>query len=252
MPRLSPKAQEFVELLTETAREVATQRRWGRATQITLFCPQAAVAQVLGVDPSTIRRWFYRYPQLRERVACRPHYTSISAGAGKRTVIDGMLWTVRLREGGGELRVPIEDLRHSGYRNLESDIQQGRTLHGSPNPTGVVGWGEKVKSLLGWVFGLRDKTLTPLGSHDACNLDEAFDNDDPRAIAVAVAGALSDVHSVRFWIREARRWLGQGRGYTLKLQLERVLADQAEGFARRPAALLVSRLRPSPGGAGAR
>lgn len=248
MPRLSPKAQEFLELLTETAREIATQRRWGRATQITLFCPQSAVALALDVDPSTIRRWFYRYPALRERVACRPHYTSISAGAGKRTVIDGMLWTIRLRDGRGELRVPIEDLRHSGYRNLERDIEQGRTLHGSQKATGLSSWGEKVKYVLGWAFGLHDKPINPLGSHDACSLDEAFDG-SVQDVAFAICHHLRDWASVRFWLSQVERWSRQGRRYTLKLQIERVLADQAEGFARRPAALLVSRLRPTPAGA---
>lgn len=238
MPRLSPKAQELVELLTETARSVAAQRGWGRATQITLFCPQAVVAAALGVDPSTVRRWFYRYPALRERVAARPHYCSISAGAGKRTVIDGMLWTVRLREGGGELRVPIEDLKHQGYRNLELDIQQGRTLHAS-SPTGLSSWSGKVKSLLGWAFGAPD--LTPVGSLDPCSVGEA---DTPEEVAVALTHALDDRHSLRFWVRESRRWAERGRLHTLKLQAERVLADRAEGFARRPAALLVSRLTP--------
>lgn len=249
MPALSPKAQEFVTLLTRVAEEIVQQRGWScKTTAVTLFCPQKATAAVLGVDPSTIRRWFYRYPQLRERVACRPHYTSISAGAGKRTVIDGMLWTVRLGEGRGELRVPLEDLRHSSYRNLERDIQQGKTLHGSQKATWL-SWGEKVKYVLGWAFGLPDKTTSPLGSSDACNIHEAFDGTVQDA-AFAICQHLSDWASWRFWLKQVEHWSQLGRRYTLKAQVERLLADIQEGFPRRPAALLVSRLRPTRAASG--
>ena len=247
MRPLSPKAQELIDLLTATAKAVIEQRGWScKTTAVTLFCPQNATAALLGVDPSTIRRWFYRYPQLREWVAIRPHYTSISAGAGKRTVIDGTLWTVRLQRGRGEVRVPIEDLRHSAYRNLEHDIRDGRTLNASQVPTGL-SIGEKVNYILGWAFN--DRTATPV-SPDACSLGEAFAQADWDArarvpLGRVLARALGDRHSGRYWIGQVLRWAAVGRLMTLKLAVERVLADAREGFARRPPALLVRRLTPA-------
>ena len=248
MRPLSPKAQELIDLLTATAKAVIEQRGWScKTTAVTLFCPQNATAALLGVDPSTIRRWFYRYPALREWVAMRPHYTSISAGRGSRTVIDGTLWTVRLQQGRGEVRVPIEDLRHSAYRNLERDIRDGRVLHASRKPTGL-SWLEKVDYILGWVFG--DRTTNPVGSYsDPCSLDEAFDG-PVQDVALTISRHLRDRHSVRFWESQVRYWAARGRLYTLKIQIERVLVDQREGFARNAAALLTQRLKPRPAATG--
>jgi hypothetical protein len=242
--RLSTKAAQLVELLDAVGLAFNRQHRRERATHATVFIPQKAMALALEVDTSTIRRWFGRYPQLRRRVAARRHYGSIGARGGKRTVIDGMLWTVRFTDSGGEVRVPIEDLRHQGYRNLDADIAAGRTLHESTLPTWVVSMEEKVKYLLGWAFGAPD--LTPVGSTDAGSVYDT----EPERLAVAIATELDDRHSLRFWIRECGKWARRGKIEGLGAAVQRILADRKDEFARRPAALLVSRLRPRGSAAG--
>ena len=251
---LSPRCQAFLELMRHAARAYADQRGWGRATQVSLFCPQGAIARLVDVDPSTIRRWFYRYPELRRWIAARPHFTSICANpqshakrthnGRKRTVIDGMVWTVRLREGRGEVRVPIEDLK-ARYRDLERDIERGQVLHASRKATGVEGLEAQTNLILAWAFDGR--TPTPVACDDACSLGDAFaqaewDETAVEPLVHRIARELRDRHSLRFWRQQVRAWRGRGRLEALKLALERVLTDVAEGFARRPSALLVSRL----------
>lgn len=208
----------------------------------------------MGVDPSTIRRWFYRYPELRRWIAGRPHFTSIcvtpqthakrTQNARKRTVIDGTVWTVRLRENRGEVRVPIEDLK-ARYRDLERDIANGQVLHASPKTTGLDGLEAPTNLILAWAFD--DRTPAPVACDDACSLCEAFaqaewDDDAVEPLVHRIARELRDRHSLRFWRQQVCAWRRRGRLEALKLALERVLTDVAEGFARRPSALLVSRL----------
>jgi hypothetical protein len=274
-----PKAEELVALAREAGRQLAVARRQFRATVQTMFIPQYVVAQVLEVDPSTIRRWFYRYPQLREHLAVSPHYTSVStASGGQRTLIDGMLWKVRIG-GRGEVRFALDELKGS-YRNLDLDIAQGRTrtLHESQKtPTGAVSVVEKVKILLAWALGAPDITLVG-SSNDACSrgddvVDEVVDfstandaplfwegdldldrveepvDEVPELVREVVTG-LNDQRSVRFWIRECRRWVRAGKGHVVRQQLRRVLTnDLRDGFARNPAAMLVRWLRRPAAGA---
>jgi hypothetical protein len=249
---MSPKAREFVELLESAGRKIAHERGWGRATQISFFCPQWVIAKILGVDPSTIRRWFYRYHELRTKVAMRQHFTSVRAGEGTRTFSDGTVWTIRFVEGSDALRVPLEDLK-AKYRDLDADIAEGRTLHGSSR-TGV-GESKKPQDLiLGWAFGLISLPPVP---NVACSLEDAVmhveDGGDPVVLANVVATVLKDRHSVRYWIGQVKYWREQGRLWSFKDWVTRALVDAQEGFARRPAALLVSRLRqpasPAPGSA---
>ena len=269
MRRLPSKAQELLDLLTETATTVVDERGWSpHTTLVSLFIPQKAMALALDVDCSTIRRWFYRYPLLRERVATAKHHTSISAGEGQRTVIDGMVWMVRLGDGLPVRGVPIEYLKHQ-YRNLDFDIQQGATLeraladrreartlaraaglHAS-SKTGFSGRTEKIDYLLGWVFGAREPK--PVG-RDACSsLEEAVhaveDGADPSVLARVVGRLLRDRHSFRYWVRQVRQFVASGRLRAFADAVRRVLVDVREGFARSPAALLVSRLKLGGGSA---
>jgi hypothetical protein len=260
--RLSKGAREFLALMGSLAQAVVTTRGLNPATTlVSFFVPQLAVAHALGVDPSTIRRWFYRYPALQNHVAMRRHYTSISAGAeSRRTVIDGTVWTVRTA-GVGSVRVPLEDLQHQGYRNLDSDIQRAATLaqdaelHASS--TGLSKQ-EHEKRLLGWVFGDRDQA--PVGN-DACSsvepeaspalsLEEAVaaveDGADAGVLAAVVSRELNDRKSFRFWVRQVLFWRARGRLWPFADWVRRALVDAREGFARNPAALLASRLKPRP------
>lgn len=269
----SRKAVEFLEVMTHAARIAAKKRGWTHATQVTLFIPQRAIELELDVDGATIWRWFKRYGVLRARIAKRPHYGSLPTSFGHRTVVDGTLWTVSLREGGRPPRVPFEQLK-AKHRDLALDVANGATftallearkrerarareLQGSRNGSEATSTTpyERALAVLGW-----SSVLVP--SRDACTFAVARERsrswsledaaaavragEAPELLAVVIARELRDRFDPSCWLREVREFAARGRLEALVLAVRRALVDAREGAARNAAALLTWRLRKAP------
>ena len=238
-----------------------------KAHQISFFLPAETIHLATGVPKRTVYDALRRIKALR-LVDYRGHVTTL-AGYGNRC--DGTVFAVKLNVlRTGEARVTHENLKASNYRNLEEDIQAGRTVFRLAQ-SGT--WGEDLRGslcrLLGW---LRSKCTRPWGSN-ACKprfltvqassrdgLEAILDitsTNSPKAnrgarigaAASAIARALGDQHSLPFWNRfcDGLASLVErgGQDYTVSVKafMQREITAKAEGFARCPAALFISRLK---------
>jgi hypothetical protein len=232
-------------------------------SEVSLFCPVEAVALALGCHRATVYR---ALPELRAAglVDVRGHFCTHRG----RTRADGSVWAVRLRPvSGRRARVGYGDLKRS-YRNLSGDIEAGRTVwaamrQSKDNPTNE---GINLNHIRRWA-------LPPLSSEPPIAsavdwrtsgrrsleavLDVPHAGREARSAAVslaaeALAAALSDRGGVMFYRRllwQLLRRSDAGRGdhwQSVYLAAVRASTDAAEGFARRPGALLVSRLKDAP------
>ena len=244
---MSTKAQELVALLRAVAWEHVHRQNYAVVpSQVSVFIPQNLLASVLGVNPLSIRRWFWKYRDLRELVAFKQHFTSLRTASGtSRVVKDGSVWSIRLRGPSGRaVRVPYEDLKKQ-YRSLEKDIQTGWT-----NPTTECLYGSKdfdtktlddqVQVILRWFDHLQ--VHSPF-YRSVQGMEDAFSAADPELIADTLATSLQDLHSRDFWFKTACHWARNGRLSTLYGLAKRVLTDKNENAARNPGALLVWRLK---------
>lgn len=230
----SEKVKEFARLMWRAAQEVARRRGWKRVDEVTLFVPQYVVAEQLGVDPSTIRRWYYRYPVLRHVVAYREHKTTLTIEGRALTRNDGCMWAVRLSPTLGRVaRVHHEALKEQP-RNLAADIHAGRTMHGSGRPL----QGKNPLQAVLWWCGFK----APLDS-DPCSLEDAVwgaqgDPDSIAAAAEVVVRELKDHGGFLYWCKQLWKvHRGELRPQALIDQVNRARAALREGFARRAGAM---------------
>ncbi len=259
-------AEVLYRALRAVSCHAATSRGYvASTTHVTLHCPLEVVALSLGRHRVTVWR---AARQLRALglVDARPHKTTALNG---RTVNDGTLWAVRLNpDEGTPARLTVEELRHS-WRDLDRDRRRGRTAHRAvrermQQSQAIPSSGYDLELLLAWALPPQP-TETPLHT-DCCtgsrrDLEAVLDvphvaREDRAAMveagAQALSGTLSDRGGLMFY-----RWLlwqllrlsdatGGAPWHAVYEQARRARADAAEGFARRPGALFVSRLKGAP------
>ncbi len=255
---LTDTAKRICTALIGTALEVMRERDYStNTTEVVFFAPAESVALAVGIHPSTLYR---QLPQLQEHglVECRGHFCTLNG----RTRSDGSLWSVRLTPSwGSAARVGFDYLKKS-YRCLGADIERGETAFSQMResyPTRTKAQ-IKLEHITRWALSKPRKSPVTVDSRTPQRLDleRIFDvpqtrrQERPDAVyeaAVAVSQALGDYDSQRFYmavlwglLRLRDRGGGDFFG-TLHLMVCRARADREEGFARRPGALLVSRLK---------
>jgi hypothetical protein len=256
---LSPTALTLFRALHEVAVEVGAASGYApNVSEVEFFCPVEAVALALGVHRSTVYRGA---AELRAAglVAHRAHYCTHRG----RTRADGSVWAVRLRPvGGRRARVGYSHLKRQ-HRNLAGDIAAGRTVWAAMRQSrelpsrGVV----QLEFIRRWALPPQD-SKPPLRSDCRTGgrrsleavLDVPHVEKGERSAAVtlaaeALATALRDRGGVDFYRRllwQLLRRSDAGRGdhfHAVYLAAVRAAVDSSEGFARKPGALLVSRLK---------
>ena len=255
---LSLAAQTLYDTLVSCSKRVADARGYVAAvTQVHFFCPGEIVAHALGMARSTMYR---KIAELKaaDLIDARAHYVTHEG----RTKADGMVWAVKMQsERSGRVSVPYDALKAS-YRCLSADIADGRTAFRQIGQSKELQeQSVDIESILSWALPPQ-QTKNPVTLMTVrCDLEqildvpEARDDDRGRAIdgaAVAISQALGDRGGLMFY-----RWLlwqmlrleRLGRDapwYMVYEQVRRAQADAREGFARRPGALFVSRLKAGP------
>ncbi len=255
---LNPLALRIYALLNLLGCEVAHRRGYYRkASQVSYFCPAESICAHLGIS----RGSFYRsLKELRALglVDARGHKTTLSGWAVR---CDGTLWSVKLLpHKGTRARLRYEDLK-AQYRDLEADIKAGNTAYAqmrqsSTEENNTV----TLESLLAWALPpMREQSPVALtvASEERLSLelllDVPFVPKQSRREAVdkaarALAQHLSDAGSINFYrylVWQLLRLHQQGRDYLRAIyqMVLRTSADLQEGFARKPGALFVSRLK---------
>ncbi|CAA9584296.1 MAG: hypothetical protein AVDCRST_MAG86-3266 [uncultured Truepera sp.] len=255
---LNPLALRIYALLNLLGCTVAHRRGYHRkASQVSYFCPAESICAHLGVS----RGSFYR--SLKELLAlglvdARGHKTTINGWAVR---CDGTLWSVKLRpHKGSRARLSYNDLK-AQYRDLEADIEAGNTAYAQTRQS-KTNEAELVttESLLTWalpsVYGQSPVTLT-VASGERLSLEVLLDvpfipkqgrREGVDRVARALAQHLTDEGSLNFYrylTWQLLRLHQQGRDYFLAVyqMVVRAKADLNEGFARKPGALFVSRLK---------
>ncbi len=258
---LSSAALTLFRALHTVAVEAAAARGYAvGVSEVSLFCPVEAAALALGCHRATVYRVL---PELRAAglVDVRGHFCTHRG----RTRADGSVWAVRLRPvGGRRARVGYGDLKRS-YRNLSGDVETGRTVwaamrQSKENPTNE---GVNLNHIRRWALPPTDKTPVTSDCRTAARrsleavLDVQHVEKPERSAAVslaaeAMAAALRDRGGVMFYRRllwQLLRRSDAGRGdhyHAVYLAAARAAVDSSEGFARRPGALFVSRLKGAP------
>ncbi len=258
---LSGTALLLFRTLHTSAIEVGAARDYHpNVSQVSFFCPVEAVALALGVHRCTVYR---ALPELRALglVDVRAHYTTHRG----RTVADGSVWAVRLRPVGGcKARVQYGDLKRS-YRDLGGDVEAGRTCWAAMRQSKVTSFkGLDIQKILAWAIPPSNLEIPvtfdcrKASRHDLeALLDVQHAPREARGGAVdlaaqALAAALSDQRGMNFYRRllwQLLRRCDAGGGdhfYAVYLAAQRASVDAREGFARRPGALFVSRLKAAP------
>jgi hypothetical protein len=250
--------------LHEVSLEAAEQRGYVAATtSVTVFCPVEAVAAACGVHRVTVWRWAAVLKGLG-LIDARPLKGTLR-GATRNS---GTLWAVRLRPGGGRAaKVTHDDLKHR-WRDLDADVRRGRTVYrqlraDDATIKGPLEGSVDLELIRAWA--LSPTRSTPVIS-DSCtrarvSLEAVLDvphaqrgerNRVVELAAEALAQALADRRGVNFYRRlvwQLLRRADAGGGehwHAVYEQARRAAVDAAEGFARRPGALFVSRLKGAP------
>ncbi len=255
---LSGTAETLYGALCDVGRTVGRARGYVETTTtVHFFCPGEVVADACVMARSTMYR---KLEELRaaDLVTARAHYVTHKG----RTKADGMVWAVKLRpEVPGPVSVPLDYLQAS-YRCLSADIENGRTAwkltksdsHKTPSST------VDTQKILAWALP-PPHSKTPLSMTVRPDLEAVLDAPhvarDDRAAAVeagaqALSGTLGDRGGLMFY-----RWLlwqllrlqdrtGAAPWHAVYEGARRARADAAEGFARKPGALFVGRLKAGP------
>ncbi len=236
-----------------------------KAHQISFFLPAEAIYLATGVPKRTVYDALRRIKALG-MVDYRGHVTTLS-GYGNRC--DGTVFAVKLNAlRTGEARVSYEDLKIADYRNLEDDIHAGRTVFRlAQSGTWAISLKDSLCRTLCWLRSkctrpwtcesFKPRTLTVQASSKEgleAILDVTKGTMTTRgqrigAAAKAIVQAFGDQHSLPFWWRfcDGLACLAEdgGRDYTVFVRacLHRELTARAEGFARCPAALFISRMK---------
>jgi DNA-binding transcriptional ArsR family regulator len=255
---LNPLALRIYALLNLLGCTIAHRRGYHRkAGQVSYFCPAESICAHLGIS----RGSFYR--SLKELLAlglvdARGHKTTINGWAVR---CDGTLWSVKLRpHKGSRARLCFDDLK-AQYRDLEADIEAGNTAwaqtrQSSTSETNMVTF----ESLLAWALPpvpVQNPVTLTVASEERLSLDILLDvpfipkqgrREAVDKAARALAQHLTDAGSLNFYrylVWQLLRLYQQRRDYLLDVyqMVLRASSDHQEGFARKPGALFVSRLK---------
>ncbi len=257
---LNPLALRIYALLHLLGCTVAQRRSYHRkARQVSYFCPAEPICAHLGIT----RGSFYR--SLKELLAlglvdARGHKTTINGWAVRS---DGTLWSVKLLpHKGSRARLRYDDLK-AQYRDLEADIEAGKTAYAQTRQSSTVNTEQvTLKCLLSWALS-PDHTQNPVtmtvASDERLSLEILLDvpglpkqgrREGVDKAARALAQGLTDDGSLDFYrylVWQLLRLHQQGRDYLQAVYqlVLRARTDHKEGFARKPGALFVSRLKAS-------
>jgi hypothetical protein len=260
---LSQAPKKLYLALVFCAVEAAEARRYSPATtQVTVHLPLEILAAALGIHRVTAWR---HLPALRELglVDFRAHKGALR-GETRNT---GMLFCIRLTpERGCKARLSFEELRFK-WRDLDRDVKRKRTAYRALQDRVQ----QSVKGPLDIDIELLRRFVIPETYQDPVRSDCCKDRrldlesllDVPSAAkgernsmvslaAQALATALSDGSSASFYqkllwqLLRTHDRLGQDYFYPVYLAACRAKTDAQEGFARRPGALFVSRLKDAP------
>ncbi len=262
---LSPAAKTLFTALVGTAVETSRGRGYSPATtHVTMHLPLEVLASVCGVHRVTAWR---HLPALRKLglIDYRAHKGTLR-GETRNT---GTLFQVRLNpSAGSKCRLSYDDLKHK-WRDLDLDVKRKRTAYrtlkdrlatvikASTNELDIL-------RLLEWTLPPKP-TKTPLIS-DRCatrqvSLEAVLDvkhapredrNQMVQLAAQALAAALADSGSTNYYQKLLWQLLrcydatGEDYSYQVYIMAQRARTDTLEGFARRPGALFVSRLKGAP------
>ena len=255
---LNPLALRIYGLLNRLGCEIAYRRGYHRkASQVSYFCPAESICAHLSIS----RGSFYRSLQELKALGlidARGHKTTINGWAVR---CDGTLWSVKLLpHKGSRARLCYDDLK-AQYRDLETDIKAGNTVWNQTRQSKT----DKTKPvtiecLLAWALPpMREQnpvTLT-VASEERLELEILLDvphvpkqgkREAVGKTARALAQHLTDEGSLNFYrylVWQLLRLHQQGRDYFLAVyqMVLRARTDKLEGFARKPGALFVSRLK---------
>ena len=255
---LNPLALRIYALLNLMGCTVGHRRGYSRkASQVSYFCPAEPICAHLGIS----RGSFYR--SLKELSAlglvdARGHKTTVNGWVVR---CDGTLWSVKLRpHRGGRARLWYDDLK-AQYRDLGADIEAGNTAYAQTRQSNTTGTKcVTLECLLAWALPpawTRNPVTLTVASEERLSLeillDVPFAPKQGRREAVdkaarALAQELTDAGSLNFYrylVWGLLRLHQRGRDYLLAIYqiVQRAKADYREGFARKPGALFVSRLK---------
>lgn len=263
LTRQSTKVFEFLHLFA--CAYALTNSQSLKAHQISFFLPAETITLATGVPERTVYDALRRI-KLAGLVDHRGHVTTLE-GYGNRC--DGTVFAVKLcSERTGEARLTYADLKVSDYRDLAADIHEGRTVYRlAQSNTWAYNLRDSVCRLLNWtrskctvswdeqISKPRNLTLQVQSRDgleailDLANGPKVTRGQRIGAAAKAIARALGDQHSLTFWWRFCdglTSLIERGeRDYTpaVKACIQREVTAKAEGFARCPAALFITRLK---------
>ncbi len=267
--KLSRTALRLYTALVATAIETAKARGYSpTVTHVSLHMPLEVLADVCGIHRVTAWR---HLPALRELglIDFIAHKGTLR-GETRNT---GTLFEVRLNPGAGtKAKLSYHEKKHK-WRDLDRDVKRKRTayrtlkdhkekrLQQSKNPASTE---LEISRLLVWTLPPK-LTGTPATS-DSCKARQAAletlldvsaapKNERSKMVelaAQALSQALSDQNSVSWYQKLLwqllRRFDATGDDYSYQVYLaaQRARTDALEGFARKPGALFVSRLKGAP------
>jgi hypothetical protein len=258
---LSSTAVKLFKALVASAIETAKGRGYSpRTTHVTMHVPLEIVAKACCVSRFTAWR---HLPQLKN-LGLVDYRTHKGTCRGK-TRNTGTLWQIRLNpNAGSRCRLSYGDLKFK-WRDLDLDVKAGRTSYAVLKHTITLEPDlVDIESILAWT--LKPKTsqypVRPVcAQRRHVGLEALLDvkyapkeerNNMVALAAEALSNALSDHSSVN-WYRKLlwqllRRFdaTGEDHFYPAYLAACRAKADFLEGFARRPGALFISRLKGAP------
>lgn len=256
---LTRKAQTLYNTMREVADKVSNARGYCAAvSQVHFFAPGEIVADACAMAPSTM---YVKIAELKaaDLIDARAHYVTHEG----RTKTDGTVWAVKMHpDRPGAIGVPHDYLKAS-YRCLSADIEKGRTAwklvksDSQKSSTKQV----DIDKILAWALPPSTTENPDTDMTVRCDLEAVLDvpyvDKEERAAAVdgaarALSMTLGDVGGLMFYrwlLWQLLRLADQHRGdywHQVYEQARRARADAAEGFARRPGALFVSRLKGTP------
>lgn len=253
---LHPTALRIYRALHEVALRVATHRGYAPGVScVTYHLPTELLAFELAISRTTL--WAHTKALAGKGLLAQRGHTTTAYG---KRVKDGSLWCVKLNpKVGKSARLTYDDLKHT-WRDLEADIQRGHTVYNwieQSNPREKES--DIVEVLVNWALspgrlGTPSKmTVQPLNNYGPeALLDVQHTPKDERNTMVNIAASAIAAHLgdpsldfYRYLTWQLLRRLDQGdnRFHSLYTMVLRAGADRREGFARRPGALLVQRLK---------
>lgn len=261
---LSDTARKLYAALVATAVETAKARGYSPGTtHVTLHLPLEILADTCAIHRVTAWRNLKPLKELG-LIDCRAHKGNLR-GEVRNT---GTLFQVRLNPvAGSKARLSFDDLKHQ-WRDLDRDVRRKRTAYRTlknrlqqsvePSTTEL-----DISRLLQWTLppkpnqpplkllpdscGARQTSLETLLDVKSCPKEER--NSMVALAAQALAQALSDGSSVSWYQKLLWQLLrrsdatGEDFSYQVYMMATRARTDSVEGFARRPGALFVSRLK---------